>query len=284
MEALRLEFHRQLDRHLDLLEEAQREWELLALVDLEVGERERHGHLALHALDREGHGAVRDRVARRGLHQRDEDDELPLLVLGAHAQLLHAQHARPVLAHDEPAVELQLLLLARSLGLELAHHQLRVGLRLLVDLLAELGDGDAVAKRLVLRLQLPRALAEVEPFEHGAHHEVARARAPELEGAPGERRDADRDERDLPARHAGFLGQARTPLESPRERELARMHWIKAWHVVFMVTWFAGLFYLPRLFVYHAEATDSPGIGRFRDMERRLFAIMTLGGALTVAF
>ncbi len=62
------------------------------------------------------------------------------------------------------------------------------------------------------------------------------------------------------------------------------MHWIKAWHVVFMVTWFAGLFYLPRLFVYHAATNDSAGIERFRVMERRLFAIMTIGAALTAAF
>ena len=45
------------------------------------------------------------------------------------------------------------------------------------------------------------------------------------------------------------------------------MPWIKAWHVIFMVTWFAGLFYLPRLFVYHASATDAAGIERFRVME-----------------
>ena len=62
------------------------------------------------------------------------------------------------------------------------------------------------------------------------------------------------------------------------------MLWIKAWHLIFMVTWFAGLFYLPRLFVYHASATDSAGIERFRTMERRLFAIMTLGALLTAAF
>lgn len=62
------------------------------------------------------------------------------------------------------------------------------------------------------------------------------------------------------------------------------MAWIKAWHVIFMVTWFAGLFYLPRLFVYHASATDSPGIARFVVMERRLFVIMTIGALLTAAF
>ena len=62
------------------------------------------------------------------------------------------------------------------------------------------------------------------------------------------------------------------------------MQWIKAWHVVFMVTWFAGLFYLPRLFVYHAETTDGAGLERFRVMERRLFAIMTIGALLTAVF
>jgi putative membrane protein len=62
------------------------------------------------------------------------------------------------------------------------------------------------------------------------------------------------------------------------------MPWIKAWHVIFMVTWFAGLFYLPRLFVYHASTTDAAGIERFRVMESRLFAIMTIGAVLTAVF
>jgi putative membrane protein len=62
------------------------------------------------------------------------------------------------------------------------------------------------------------------------------------------------------------------------------MLWLKAFHVVFVVTWFAGLFYLPRLFVYHATATDAPGLERFVTMERRLFGIMTLGGTLAAAF
>ncbi len=61
------------------------------------------------------------------------------------------------------------------------------------------------------------------------------------------------------------------------------MLWVKAFHIVFMVTWFAGLFYLPRLFVYHAEARDRIGRERFVVMERRLLGIMTVGGALTVA-
>lgn len=63
------------------------------------------------------------------------------------------------------------------------------------------------------------------------------------------------------------------------------MLWIKALHLIFMVTWFAGLFYLPRLFVYHALSTDMPGIERFKLMERKLFyGIMTPGALLTVAF
>ena len=62
------------------------------------------------------------------------------------------------------------------------------------------------------------------------------------------------------------------------------MLWLKALHIVFMVTWFAGLFYLPRLFVYHVSTTDSPGRERFEIMERRLFAIMTLGALLTIGF
>ena len=63
------------------------------------------------------------------------------------------------------------------------------------------------------------------------------------------------------------------------------MLWIKALHIVFMVTWFAGLFYLPRLFVYHAAATDRISIDRFKIMERKLFwGIMTPGAVLTIAF
>jgi len=71
---------------------------------------------------------------------------------------------------------------------------------------------------------------------------------------------------------------------------LLLMLWVKALHIVFMVTWFAGLFYLPRLFVYHAMADDAPvrdvaGIERFKVMERKLyFGIMTPGAVLTVGF
>lgn len=62
------------------------------------------------------------------------------------------------------------------------------------------------------------------------------------------------------------------------------MLWIKALHIIFMVTWFAGLFYLPRLFVYHADCHDEPGHQRFVVMERKLYAIMTLGGVLAAVF
>jgi uncharacterized integral membrane protein (TIGR00701 family) len=63
------------------------------------------------------------------------------------------------------------------------------------------------------------------------------------------------------------------------------MLWVKALHIIFMVTWFAGLFYLPRLFVYHAQAGDRPSIERFKVMERKLFwGIMTPGGVLTIVF
>jgi len=63
------------------------------------------------------------------------------------------------------------------------------------------------------------------------------------------------------------------------------MLWVKALHIVFMVTWFAGLFYLPRLFVYHAQSTDSVSIERFKVMERKLFfGIMTPGAVLTIVF
>jgi putative membrane protein len=61
------------------------------------------------------------------------------------------------------------------------------------------------------------------------------------------------------------------------------MLWLKSFHIIFMVTWFAGLFYLPRLYVYHAMADDAAGIARFKVMERKLFyGIMTPGGVLTI--
>jgi len=63
------------------------------------------------------------------------------------------------------------------------------------------------------------------------------------------------------------------------------MRWILAFHIIFMVTWFAGLFYLPRLFVYHAMAKDEISHERFKIMERKLFyGIMTPGAVLTIIF
>ncbi len=60
---------------------------------------------------------------------------------------------------------------------------------------------------------------------------------------------------------------------------------VKTLHIVFMVTWFAGLFYLPRLFVYHCLATDAIGIERFKVMERKLYrGIMTPAAVLTIVF
>ena len=62
------------------------------------------------------------------------------------------------------------------------------------------------------------------------------------------------------------------------------MLWIKSLHIIAMVTWFAGLFYLPRLFVYHALTRDAIGNERFKVMERKLYVgIMTPGAVLTVA-
>lgn len=67
------------------------------------------------------------------------------------------------------------------------------------------------------------------------------------------------------------------------------MLWLKAFHVVSVVSWFAALLYLPRLFVYHAQVQngtidDVAGNARFKVMERKLFGIMTIAAVLAVAF
>ena len=63
------------------------------------------------------------------------------------------------------------------------------------------------------------------------------------------------------------------------------MLWFKSLHLIFMVTWFAGLFYLPRLFVYHAMESNPNTCQRFEVMESKLFwAIMTPGGLLCLLF
>lgn len=52
--------------------------------------------------------------------------------------------------------------------------------------------------------------------------------------------------------------------------------WLKAFHIIAMVAWFAGIFYLPRLFVYHAMSEDRATVERFKVMERKLYgSIMT---------
>lgn len=64
------------------------------------------------------------------------------------------------------------------------------------------------------------------------------------------------------------------------------MLWLKAFHIIFVVTWFAGLFYLPRLYIYHLEldGSDREGHQRFVTMERRLLGITHIGGALAILF
>lgn len=67
-------------------------------------------------------------------------------------------------------------------------------------------------------------------------------------------------------------------------RTYTTMLWIKALHIIFLVTWMAGLFYLPRLFVYHADATDEISQKRFKIMERRLYFGITTPGMIFTTF
>lgn len=64
------------------------------------------------------------------------------------------------------------------------------------------------------------------------------------------------------------------------------MLWIKSLHVIFMVAWFAGLFYLPRLFVYHAKTgtDDKAQNATFKLMERKLMAFTTMNAVLAIVF
>ena len=62
------------------------------------------------------------------------------------------------------------------------------------------------------------------------------------------------------------------------------MLWLKSFHVIFMVTWFAGLFYLPRLFVYAAMCEDANTMATFKVMQRKLMIMTHIGGALTWVF
>lgn len=58
------------------------------------------------------------------------------------------------------------------------------------------------------------------------------------------------------------------------------MLWIKAFHIIFVVTWLAALFYLPRLFVYHAMSNDAISLERFKIMERKLYFGIAMPGAV----
>ncbi len=62
------------------------------------------------------------------------------------------------------------------------------------------------------------------------------------------------------------------------------MLWVKSLHIIFMVTWFAGLFYLPRIFVYHAMSESPDEKSTFQTMERKLMVMTHLGGCLTLIF
>lgn len=63
------------------------------------------------------------------------------------------------------------------------------------------------------------------------------------------------------------------------------MQWLLAFHIIAVVCWFAGLFYLPRLFVYHADVRDEISNQRFKIMEQRLYyGIMTPAAILTILF
>ncbi|WP_419571311.1 protoporphyrinogen oxidase HemJ [Rheinheimera sp.] len=60
--------------------------------------------------------------------------------------------------------------------------------------------------------------------------------------------------------------------------------WLKAFHIIFMVCWFAGIFYLPRLFVYHAQSNSADVDAQLQVMERRLLYFVTPFAVLTLVF
>ena len=72
------------------------------------------------------------------------------------------------------------------------------------------------------------------------------------------------------------------------------MLWLKAFHIVGVIAWFAAIFYLPRLFVYHSQIQGAPtsngaigdavGNARFKIMERKLFGLMTFAAVLAIGF
>jgi putative membrane protein len=62
------------------------------------------------------------------------------------------------------------------------------------------------------------------------------------------------------------------------------MLWLKAFHIVFVVTWFAGIFGLPRLFVHHTAVKDADTSQLLKKMERGMFRMMTIGAVMTLGF
>ena len=62
------------------------------------------------------------------------------------------------------------------------------------------------------------------------------------------------------------------------------MLWVKSFHIIFVTSWFAGLFYLPRLFVNHAMVEDQATSDRLKLMELKLYRFMTPLGGLALAF
>ncbi|WP_435628094.1 CopD family protein [Candidatus Ferrigenium straubiae] len=62
------------------------------------------------------------------------------------------------------------------------------------------------------------------------------------------------------------------------------MLWVKSFHIIFVVSWFAGLFYLPRIFVNHAMATEPAEIARLKLMERKLYRFVTPIAWLAIGF
>lgn len=61
------------------------------------------------------------------------------------------------------------------------------------------------------------------------------------------------------------------------------MLWVKAFHIIFVICWFAGIFYLPRLFVYHAMATEQATREHLKIMERKLYRFMSPFAVLSIA-
>ncbi len=62
------------------------------------------------------------------------------------------------------------------------------------------------------------------------------------------------------------------------------MSYILSLHIIAVIAWFAGLFYLPRLFVYHAQTQDEISLERFKVMERRLYKAIMVPAMLASVF